>query len=153
MLNALITWASKSKTSSTSKGHSSPHLHVPSFRRYSLSSSIDFSSIPLGLKGKQEFHWWLVGAEAHATVIEYRSNSQRMYSGTNTRYKTNFALIQPLLNYGKILKHDLRCSVSFQVDIFAPASKDLVILFWWGKFVSKKWQSRDKKRLFSCMCT
>ena len=36
-------------------------------------------------------------------------------------YKTIFDIIQ---NYGKILMHCMRCSVSFQVYIFVLATKD-----------------------------
>ena len=43
-------------------------------------------------------------------------------------YKNNFGIIQQRYNYGKVLMHDLRCLVSFQVDIVAPASKDLFII-------------------------
>ena len=39
--------------------------------------------------------------------------------GTNT-----IKLFMPQLNYGKILMHCVRCSVSFQVNIFVLASKD-----------------------------
>ena len=45
-----LTEASKSKRQSSSRGHSRPHLHVPSLIRYSFTSSFDFKSIPLGLK-------------------------------------------------------------------------------------------------------
>ena len=39
-------------------------------------------------------------------------------------YKTIFAIIELLYIYGKILVHCVRCSVSFQVDIFVLANKD-----------------------------
>ena len=45
-----LTELSKLKAVSTSNGHSKPHLHVPSFSKYSLMSSVVLSSIPLGLK-------------------------------------------------------------------------------------------------------
>ena len=45
-----ITWVSKSNSFGSSKGHSKPHLQVPSLSRYSFSSSNDFSSTLLGLK-------------------------------------------------------------------------------------------------------
>ena len=45
-----ITLVSKSNSFGSSKGHSKPHLQVPSLSRYSFSSSNDFSSTLLGLK-------------------------------------------------------------------------------------------------------
>ena len=50
----LLTCASKSKTCCKYRGHSSPHLQVPSFIKYSLTSSTDFNSVPLGLKSEKK---------------------------------------------------------------------------------------------------
>ena len=40
-------------------------------------------------------------------------------------YKTIFAIIELLYIYGKILVHCVRCSVSFQVDIFVLDGENL----------------------------
>lgn len=39
-------------------GHSRPHLHVPSVRRYTLTSSPDRRTVPLGLKKKKKRLTW-----------------------------------------------------------------------------------------------
>ena len=43
-------------------------------------------------------------------------------------YKTIFAVIELPKNYGKILMHFVKCSVSFQVDIFVLVTKDYTII-------------------------
>ena len=48
-LMQLTVW-SKSKTFSSVRGHSRPHLHVPSLSMYAFSSGTDLSCTPLGLE-------------------------------------------------------------------------------------------------------
>ena len=58
------------------------------------------------------------------TYCQIEQKSLNYYPGIITITHQNLAIILQQFNYGNILMHFVRCSVSFQVDIFVLASKD-----------------------------
>ena len=87
---------------------------------------IMFQRENLGFKNSAKKWQKLKGSQSRS-LGRYLDRCRRRIASGEQCCKTNFVVMQLPLNYGNILIHDMMCSVSFQVNIFSPAYKDLVI--------------------------